>query len=437
MAPPRVAVATSGGLDSTALLHCTVHQAPALGIEVVALHVHHGLMPQADAWQAQVRRQALRWGADFQATRLKGAPAVGDSVEAWAREARYAALAEMALAQGCRLVLLAHHRKDQAETWLLQALRGAGDAGLSAMPRQAQRQGLVWCRPWLNLSRVAVETYARRHRLAWVQDPSNADRRFARSRLRAELWPAVERAFPDAEASLALSARHAQAGAALAHEVGLEDLARVADSAGLHLDRWAALGPARRLNALRCWLAQALSSSAPYTLVDRLLDELPSARSGRWPAPGGELRLHRGCLSFASLKEPASAAPQSLVLDLSRPGRVPLPGWGGELRVSLCTERGVSPAQLRRAHIHTRQGGEQFLLAPQATARSLKKQFQTIGCPAWARAGPLISTTDGQLLFAPVLGIDARAWAPRGAPQLRLDWVAAAPGQTGLGQVPG
>ena len=120
----RVAVAASGGRDSTALLHCTVRQARDEGIEVLALHVHHGLMPQADDWLRQVRSQALRWGATFACRRLTGKPARGQSVEAWARIERYRALAEMATDAQCDLVLLAHHRRDQAETWLLQALRG-------------------------------------------------------------------------------------------------------------------------------------------------------------------------------------------------------------------------------------------------------------------------------------------------------------------------
>jgi len=441
VARPRVAVATSGGLDSTALLHCTLAQARALGADVVALHVHHGLMPEADAWAAQVRRQARRWGARFDCTRLQGGPAAGDSVEAWAREGRYAALADMAHAHGCSAVLLAHHRRDQAETWLLQALRGAGDAGLSGMPRQAHRQGLEWCRPWLNIGRHAIQVYANRHRLRWVQDPSNADPRFARSRLRVSLWPALERAFPEAEASLALSARHAQSAAALAREVALDDLADVVDGAdtqGLHLPRWLELGPARQRNVLRWWLLAPLGQFPPYTLVDRLMAELPGARSGRWPVPRGELRLHRGWLVYGPALAPVvEAGLPAQVLDLSRPGRVPLPMWGGELRVMRCAERGVPPGLLRDARVHARAGGEQFLLAPTATTRSVKKQFQALGVPAWARGGPWVSTQAGQLLFVPGLGMDARSWVPPGQEQLMLEWRPALPGQTGPGQLPG
>jgi tRNA(Ile)-lysidine synthase len=306
-APPRVAVATSGGRDSTALLHCTLAQARPLGVEVWALHVHHGLLPEADAWQARVQRQATRWGARFATERLAGAPAKGDSVEAWARQGRYVALARLAQAAGCPLVLLAHHRRDQAETWLLQALRGAGSAGLSAMPRHAQRDGLVWARPWLDQPRQAIEAYARRHRLRAVHDPSNDDPRFARGRLRSQVWPALQAAFPQTDTVLAMAARHAQAAHALADEVAAADLARVQQGDALRLAPWLELTPARRANVLRAWLAERLGQGAPQTLVDRLLAEAPAgAAPARWPAPGGVVQRRRGELRV--LVPPAAPA---------------------------------------------------------------------------------------------------------------------------------
>ena len=113
-------------------------------------------------------------------------------------------LDEMAREEGASLLLLAHHRRDQAETWLLQALRGGGPAGLAAMPRCAERAGLVWARPWLDQPRSAIEAYLRQHLLTWVDDQSNADQRFARNRLRAIVWPAMLEAFTDAEAALSM-----------------------------------------------------------------------------------------------------------------------------------------------------------------------------------------------------------------------------------------
>lgn len=294
---PCVAVATSGGRDSTALLHCTLAQARPLGVSVWALHVHHGLMPEADAWQAQVERQARRWGAHFAAERLQGQPAKGDSVEAWAREGRYAALARLAHGAGCGVVLLAHHRRDQAETWLLQALRGAGSAGLSAMPRRAERDGLVWCRPWLDQPREAIEAYVRRHRLRVVHDASNLDPRYGRGRLRGSVWPALQAAFPQVDTVLAMAARHAQSAQALADEAAAADGPLVQDGDGLRLAAWQALPPARRANVLRAWLQQRLGQGAPQTLVDRLLAEAPGIGPARWPAPGAVVLRRRGVLT--------------------------------------------------------------------------------------------------------------------------------------------
>ena len=303
-APPRVAVATSGGRDSTALLHCTLAQAGPLGIEVLALHVHHGLMPQADSWQAQVRRQALRWGAGFATEQLAGAPAKGDSVEAWARQGRYAALSRLAQAEGCGIVLLAHHRRDQAETWLLQALRGAGSAGLSAMPRRAERDGLVWCRPWLEHPREVIEAYVRRHRLRVVEDASNLDPRYGRGRLRGSVWPVLQAAFPQVDTVLAMAARHAQAAQSLADEVAAADLGLVQAGDALRLAPWLALPPARRANVLRAWLQQQLGQGAPQTLVERLLAEAPGIGPANWPAPGAAVQRRRGELRVEPVAPP-------------------------------------------------------------------------------------------------------------------------------------
>jgi tRNA(Ile)-lysidine synthase len=209
-----VAVATSGGRDSIALLHATLHCAKALGLRVVALHVHHGLMPDADAWASNLEACCTRWAdlgwpLSFACTRLTGRPGRGDSVEAWARRERYAALARMARKAGASLVLLAHHRRDQAETVLLQALRGAGPAGLAAMPRSVERDGLTWARPWLAQPAQAIDAYVEGHGLLFVVDPSNADPRHARSRLRASVMPPLREAFPEAETALATVARQA------------------------------------------------------------------------------------------------------------------------------------------------------------------------------------------------------------------------------------
>lgn len=306
--PPRadIAVAASGGRDSTALLHATVRAARPLGIAVHALHVHHGLNPQADAWAAQVRTQCRRWGATFHLARLEGAPAPAESVEAWARRGRYAALAAMARAAGCGAVLLAHHRRDQAETVLLQLLRGAGARGLAAMPAAAEREGLLWLRPWRDRPRAQIEAYVAQHRLRWVDDASNDETRFARNRLRLRLWPALEAEFPQAEAALAGAALRAADEAAALRELAEADAAACVEGGALRRAAWLALSPARRVLLLRHQLEAWCGRGAPETLVRRLADELPRVPSGRWPAPGGGLQLRRGRLVW----QPSSGAGQ-------------------------------------------------------------------------------------------------------------------------------
>ena len=305
-----IAVAYSGGRDSTALLHATLAEATPIGVEVLALHVHHGLSPNADAWLAHCEDQCRRWrrkhpGLRFIAQRLTTRPAKGESVEAWARQARYQALREMAQAQGATSVLLAHHRRDQAETVLLQALRGAGIAGLAGMPRRVVRDGIEFQRPWLHQPREAIEAYVRRHRLEHIEDESNADPRFARNRLRLAVWPALTGAFAQAEAALATAAEWAQQADAALQELAQLDLEHVAEPEGLAVKRWSMLSEARRSNVLRAWLKAQTGRAASASLVLRLMDELPGATAGarsvRWTLAGGELRLHRGLLRHRAI----------------------------------------------------------------------------------------------------------------------------------------
>lgn len=420
--PARVAVAVSGGLDSTALLHCTGRLAAPLGVEVHALHVHHGLQPDADAWMAQVASQCRRWRAGgapvhFHGYRVTERPAAGDSVEAWARRMRYRALSDMARASGCTLVLLAHHRRDQAETVLLQALRGAGAAGLSAMPFQAQRHGLTWARPWLDQPRHAIEAYARRWRLSYVLDPSNADDRYARSRLRQRVWPGLSAAFADADVALAAAARRAQESRALADEVATDDWAALGSDDGLPVAGWLLLSPARRANVLRHWLSRLGPGAVPETLVQRLLAELPGRHAGTWPGGCAPLRLHAGVLAPVPTTSVQRFEPTPI--DLSRPGRHALSPWPGAVQVEPVAEGGLPAELLQRAELRPRQGGERFLAHPLGVARSLKKQFQDRQVPAWQRGGPLV-WVDGRLVFVPGLGADARALATPGWPRVQL-----------------
>ena len=421
-----VAVACSGGRDSTALLHATAVAAAAQGLHVLALHVHHGLQPEADAWFEHVRVQCERWAAAglpvaFAGHRLTGRPASGDSIEAWARAARYAALARMAHAGGASVILLAHHRRDQAETFLLQALRGAGVAGLSGMPVRVERNGLAWLRPWLDQPRDSIERYVAWHRLDHIDDTSNTDLRFARNRLRLAVWPALTGAFADAEVSLGAAARWAQQACRVLDHVAAQDLLLCADAHGLHVPAWAALDPDRRANALRLWLRQQTGSPPGATLVERLQSELPGAGPAQWPLNGGVLQRYRGRLTCRETPPETVAEEREAALCIQRAGRYRLPGWRGEIIATRVRDGGIPLAWLAQLQLRARVGGERFQSGLNRPARSLKKQYQAAGVPEWDRDGPLVFS-GGQLLYVPGLGIDARVVGLPGQDQLSLHW---------------
>lgn len=408
------------------------------GIEVHALHVHHGLSPHADDWQAHCERQCRRWSkaivpVGLHVERLGLQPARGDSVEAFARKARYAALRRMAVALGIDVVLLAQHRRDQAETFLLQALRGAGAAGLAGMPSVVEREGVTWLRPWLAQPREAIESYLRQHRLRWIDDDSNTDRRFDRNRLRLDVWPALQAAFPQAEAVLAAAAARAAQANASADDLAAIDLAACLDAGGsLRLEPWRVLPAHRAVLSLRLWLARQRGAAPAARETEALMRAALHGRGpARWAWGEGELRRYRGLLRWSPIctlgaadepPEPAhEAGPASI--SITRAGRYPLPGWGGALVVRRVRAGGVAWSRLASVELRARAGDDRFQPSIDRPARGLKKQYQAAGLAAWERTGPLL-VAGGQLIFVPGLGIDARAFAAEGEPQAALFWEA-------------
>ncbi len=253
-----------------------------------------------------------------------------------------------------------------------------------------------------------------------MADPSNADDRHARSRLRQRLWPDLQLAFADAEGALCAVARRAQEARHIVDEVARTDLARVADASGLQVAAWAGLGSARQANVLRHWLGRLLSTPVPESLVQRLVAELPGRRGGSWPAGEAPLRLHAGVLA------PVPVRPAVQPGSRTGPGPQPAVGthlagpWPGSIGVDPTTEGGVPAALLQRAELRPRSGGEQFQAHAQSPPRSLKKQFQDGGVPAWQRDGPLV-WADGRLVYVPGLGHDARVLALPGSPRVLLN----------------
>lgn len=437
-----IAVAYSGGRDSTALLYATALAAKAEnGLSVVALHVHHGISDQADGWLVHAQQQCEAWARQglpvrLVFKRLSLSLQVGDSVEAVARDARYAALADMAKDAGADCVLLAHHRQDQAETFLLQAMRGAGVAGLSAMPVEAEREGLIWYRPWLNRDRSEIEAYVQRHGLSHIDDDTNGDVRYARNRLRLAVMPTLRMQFPQVDRALSIAAQHSADANWCLQQWASRELAELLepDSDGRSLQAAALIarpGPERR-ELLRHWYAELAGRPLSKTWVDRLDAELSVGaapdRHAHWPDVA--LGLYRGALSWHGdapqhVKGAAAVlAVAAEVVCIAAPGHYPLPQWGGALCVEEAQpgEWGVPWPLLTTLSVRARAGGEDFQIAANRPARILRKQFQALGVPAWLRDAPLFYAED-RLILVPALGMDARVLAESTQSLARLTWL--------------
>jgi tRNA(Ile)-lysidine synthase len=206
-------------------------------------------------------------------------------------------------------------------------------------------------------------------------------------------------------------------------EISALDLGVIAGPNGLDIAEWRALSPARQGNALRAWLKASCGAPASASLVQRLLGEVALQQSARWLVAGGELRSYRGRLRFDALaSQPVVSSPErESGLSVLRAGSHALPGWGGVLNVRRVKEGGVPLAWLAHLSLQARAGAERFQAGLGRPPRSLKKQYQAAGLPAWQREGPLVYA-GGQLVFVPGLGLDARVIGLPGQAQVTLDW---------------
>ena len=268
-----LAVGFSGGADSTALLVACAERWPG---QVRAVHVHHGLQAAADAFEQHCGTLCERLGVPLEVLRVDASHALGDSPEDAARRARYEAFSALAQARraggAIKSVALGHHADDQAETLLLALSRGAGLPGLSAMPRQAERGGVTLHRPLLAVPAADIRAWLTARDLPWIDDPTNADTRFTRNRIRTDVLPALERAFPQFRTTFARSAAHAAQAQALLAEVAAQDLVAVGEPPRIAALR--ALSRARQANVLRHWLVREQGAAPSAAQLDALLDQL-------------------------------------------------------------------------------------------------------------------------------------------------------------------
>lgn len=305
-APPlRCAVAWSGGLDSTVLLHA-LRSRPPQGprIRLRALHVDHGLQAAAAGFRTFCQRTARGWRLPLTVLRVRVDLSTGDSVEQAAREARRQALTA-ALEPG-ELLLTAQHADDQLETVLLALLRGAGPRGLSGMPAAMPLGATRLLRPLLQFDRAAIAAYAVAAGLDWVEDPTNADVRFDRNYLRKSVLPTLRQRWPAAARTALRSARHCAAATCVLESLAARDLEAAADGAGLEIAVLRRFSIARRAAVLRAWLQRA-GCRAPNERHLREIEAMMAARLDAHPQlrlpdavlrrSGGRLTVHLNLLA--------------------------------------------------------------------------------------------------------------------------------------------
>ncbi len=264
-----LAVAYSGGADSTALLHAACALWPG---QVRSIHVHHGLQTAADQFEANCRAVCAQLKVPLEVIKVNAKHAAGESPEDAARKARYTGLADAALALGVNQVLLGQHADDQVETILLALSRGAGLAGLSAMPAVFERSGMQFCRPLLDVPGASLRDWLTQAGHAFVDDPSNTDERYTRNRIRARLLPALLDAFPQFRQTFARSASHAAQALLLLDEVAAQDLLQVGSPPAIQALQ--ALSRPRQANVLRHWLLVCHHARPSAAQLAQLLDQV-------------------------------------------------------------------------------------------------------------------------------------------------------------------
>ncbi len=445
----RLVVGLSGGVDSIVLLACLKAVARKLRFRLSALHVNHQLSPNAAHWAAFCRRLCRERGIPFDDVKVHVRR--GDGPEAAARTARY----EVYARQDCDYVVLAHHRDDQVETFLLQLLRGAGVKGLAAMPllRREEGRGLrvegttlatrpsslvprpssldtrhstpAILRPLLEVTRDEILEYAKKRKLKWVEDESNQDIYFQRNYLRHEVLPVIARRFPAYRATLARAAHHLAEAARTLDELAAADGAGWTEAGSLAADALRRLPAARARNLLRYFLAgHGLTMPGTGRLEEALRQALDAKQDARVLVELGEftLRRHAGKLHLVR----SGSAPPAHYEKLWRGEKeIALPELGGVLTLAPARGAGISIARLgaRSVTIRVRRGGERLQPDCGRPRRSLKNLLQEARLPPWQRERLPLIFCGGALVWVPGMGVDCAFQANRGEAALLPSWL--------------
>ena len=360
----RILAGLSGGVDSVVLLH-----ALARCTKISAAHIHHGLSPNADRWAAFCRRLCKRLGVPLTVRRVR----VAKKNEEGARKARYDALRKLPF----DVLALAHQLDDQAETVLMNLLRGAGPSGARGMQAVGRFDRRTLLRPLLSVPREAIVAYAREHKLAWIEDESNASDAFTRNFVRLRIAPLLAERYPRWREALSRAARHFAAAEVDANKALREFLA-----------------------------ARGLRAPSEAKLVEMLKQLTSKGSRTTIEHDGARLRMYRGAVTVEKRSERKPFG----TVQWRGEGKLALPALGGELRFRRARGEGIDERFVTAGNlaVKLRSGGERLQPDARRPRRTLKNLFQEAGVPPWQRERlPLIYCGD-ELVWAPGLGIDHR-----------------------------
>ena len=412
--PAQLAVAFSGGLDSTVLLHATIKAHGKKNVH--AFHVHHGIQKEADQWQAHCKAVAKKLGCHFDTRNVKLNKQ--SNIESQARNLRYEALTQMCQAHKIQDLLLAHHLDDQAETVLIQLMRGAGLPGLSAMPQVKSKELIHLWRPFLNMRRKDLEIYAKEHQLTWIEDPSNQDESYRRNAIRKSILPTLEKFQEGAIENLSRSAKHLGEAQELLNQLADIDLGLMEAKEGLsktNLIRLYKTSQARATNALRRWLSK---NGLAYPSEERLTawwSELQQTRPDsklQWEHDQQVIRLWRGHLTIT--QEANSSEMMGEWTFKKIPANSKKPGIAKD-RFDQAKKKGL-------INTMAREGGEKFKVDSKRPRRSLKNLYQEAAIPPWQRDVPLLYIGE-ELVAVAGIGISAD-WQTAEGLRISPEWQA-------------
>jgi tRNA(Ile)-lysidine synthase len=415
----RLALALSGGLDSVVLLHILLTLRDQHPFALQAVHVHHALSPNADDWTDFCTQLCASHAVELNVHRVQIARNDPAGIEAAARRERRRIFSGLDV----DFLLTAHQRDDQAETLLLQLLRGAGPKGLAAMAEVQNHPGwwALQLRPLLGVARASLSDYAKAHGLSWVEDESNQDPRYRRNALRHQVMPLLAEHFPGSSATLARAA-NLQADAADL----LDDLARLDAQTAIEGDRLdcvalSALSDPRARNLLRYFIEQRGESMPSARRLNEVLHQLVDARQDArvcMRIGQAEIRRFRGGAYVVSLLRAPVAS-----IDWHGEAELGLSGVG-----TLCLQphvgQGLSFGRLKngRVMLGLREGGERLRLVPQGRVRSLKNLLQEQAVMPWLRERLPVLTCNGELIWAAGFGCHVDWLAAQDEPGLVPDW---------------